>query len=321
MKTQSLVLAVGFILFLTACKKEDNEKNGASGQSMEYSSLADFYSRNGAMLQTYAVDASTGGSFTTPQGTLVTIPPQAFRTMSNGMVTGSVTVQFKDIYKTSDMLLSDKPTNLITGAPLKSGGEFFIKAIQNNEPLKLESSTGILIDQPVANTAGNDSADFGMRPFLGNQAIDSSGDAIFGWKQCFGCSVTTQAASYLYSLYQFSTPEDSGTWCNSDDPTFFGAYTQTTLTIHPSNVDDTLEVFLIFQGLNSMIHVYNFSNFDFVYQFAPLGLSCTIVGISVKNGKLHSCFTPITITNNSTVDITVSETTTEAFRETLRALD
>src|ERR1700679_670982 len=87
-----------------------------------YSSMNDFFAKNGVAMQTYTINAATGGSYTTAQGAVVTIPYIAFMNSTYQLITGNVTINFKDIYRKSDMLLSDKPTNLDTGAPLKSAG-------------------------------------------------------------------------------------------------------------------------------------------------------------------------------------------------------
>ena len=91
---------------------------------------ADFFEKNGVQMQTHTIDATAGGTFTSPQGTVVTIPANAFVTGGGAPITGNVNIEFKDIYKKSDMLLSNMSTQTATG-PLKSAGEFFIKEIND----------------------------------------------------------------------------------------------------------------------------------------------------------------------------------------------
>lgn len=66
--------------------------------SDNYSSLKDFFAENEVSLQTFTVDGTNGGTFTTPQGTKVTIPANAFVTDGGISVTGNITIQFKDFY-------------------------------------------------------------------------------------------------------------------------------------------------------------------------------------------------------------------------------
>jgi hypothetical protein len=69
-----------------------------------------------------------------------------------------------------------------------------------------------------------------------------------------------------------------------------------------------------------MVHVYS-DGTDFPYQFAPLGLDCTIVAVGVKDKKLYSAFVPITIGNNQTVKFSLNQTTTDDFKAQLNLLN
>ncbi len=62
------------------------------------------------------------------KGTLITIPANAFVTLGGFPVTGTVNIEYKELYKKSDMLFSDKPTVLFDGSPLKSGGDIFYQS-------------------------------------------------------------------------------------------------------------------------------------------------------------------------------------------------
>lgn len=70
-----------------------------------------------------------------------------------------------------------------------------------------------------------------------------------------------------------------------------------------------------------MVHVYNDVGNAFPYNYAPVGLPCTVVAIGVKDGKVYSSFTPITISANQTVSFSMSETTTADFKSQLAALN
>ena len=72
-----------------------------------------------------------------------------------------------------------------------------------------------------------------------------------------------------------------------------------------------------------MVHLYSTdSNGDeFSYLYAPVGLSATIVTIAEKERKIFASFTPITISSNQTVNIDLTETTTQDFKTKLKALD
>jgi|ERR1035437_1330323 hypothetical protein len=317
MKKLIKLICIIAIVAIVSCKKKDSTpvtNNPTTTAVDNYSSMADFFSKNNVVMQTYTINATTGGSFTTPQGTVVTIPALAFLTQSSVLVTGNVTIQFKDLYKKSDMFLSNMPPMFYGVAPLKSGGEFFIKAISNNAGLILNTGKCITVAQPATLTGGLDTTNI-QQPFVFQP--DSA-----MWAPTGIDSVGYIANSYVFSLYQMNTPVDSGSWCNSDNYSYFSAYPQTLLTLHPN---DSISVygtvsFLIFSNLSSMVHVYD-DGTNFPYYYAPQGLQCTLVAVGVKSGKLYSSFVLITISANQTVNFSLTETTTDAFKTALKALN
>lgn len=306
------ILVRTLVLFAIAlnisCEKEFSES---------YLTIDEFFERNGVAMQSYVINGSTGGRFTTPQGTIVTIPANAFRDPSGSTVTGNVTVQFKDIYRKSDMLLSNMPTNTISGKPLKSGGEFFIKCLVGDYTPYLGPGEYISIEQPAALTNGTDTVN-AMQPFVFFDSLSSS-----GWVPSRGDSVRQTAGSFIYNLYNFNSPVEQGSWCNSDNATFFNAYPQTNLTLQQldAGAGYGTQVFLIFKNIASTISVSMDSPGSFPYRYAPQGLECTLVAFEIKDDKLYAAFVPIKITANLKVNFSLSPTTVEQFKSSLRALD
>lgn len=318
MKATYLISKLGITLVLIgtifiSCKKDKLDINETNPDN--YSSMSAFFNTNGVKSEFFSFQDSAGGTFTSAKGTKITVLPNSFIDASSNVVTGIVTLEFKDIYDKSDMILSDKPTNTQWGI-LKSGGEFFVRVKQNAETLNLAPGKSITFEQPL-NGLPLDSV---MLPFvLGN---DSAGLPAWNWTSTDSINYT--ATSYIYSMYNFNSPIDSGTWCNSDDPYFFQAYSQTSLTIHPTDnpTQYNTNVFIIFSGINAMIHVYLDSpSMDFIYNYAPIGLDCSVVAIGVKEGKLYYDIKNTTISANSTVNVSLSEITTEALIAKLVALN
>ena len=310
---KAFITLVGIILIISfiSCKIDNFSITD------NYASVNDFFEKNSDPVSTYTVDAGSGGSFTTAQGSTVTIPPGAFVSASNTTVTGNVTIQFKDIYKKSDMLFSNVPAETFYGYPLKSGGEFFIKAFSNNSAVDLVPGKKITVTQPANLTGGFDTVNKQI-PFV--MVNDSIGR---GWETTPADSIFNSTQGYVFSFYQFRSPLDSGSWCNSDNASYFSAYTMTNLILHPNDSvnEYATTVFLLFSNLSSMVHVYYDSYSGFPYNYAPQGLPCTLVALGVKNGTLYSSFVPITITANETVSFTLSKTNTNEFKNQLKALD
>lgn len=314
-------------VLLFGCTKDPIVYGSASDN---YTGFYDFISKNEVKIQTYIINATAGGTFATPQGTTVIIPPNAFVMQSGTPVSGNVTIEFKDIYKKSDMLLSNILPVTTSGQLLKSGGEFFIKALSNGTPVYIEPGKMIDIKQPINLTGGPDTA---MEAFMGqfeNFSIPTGWflapmDSMVGPGPMAYTSMDTvaqQANYYVFSLYQFSAPATSGSWCNSDNPVFFQNYSTDSINII-ANDDPVVygtEVYLIFTGINAMVHLYK-TGLTYPYYTAPLGLQCTVVAVGFKDGDLYSAFVPIMIASDQTVNFTLSKTTTSAFISQLNSLN
>jgi hypothetical protein len=311
--------ALMIIVFITinSCKKKDNAISTST--NMTYLSLEDFHKKEGAPIQTFVIDAAAGGSYTSPQGTKVTIPPNTFFYYNSQPVVGEVTIKFRDVYKRSDMLLTglSTSTGMDNDVMLVSGGMFYIKATQNGEALTKNFSPTITVEMPRT----QDTID--MSPLVGIDTVINNENWMFWVSDPFVDSFQT-ATSYIYQLYNydFGVLTDSGSWCNSDNSSYFDAYPQTPLhvNVEQSDTNDT-EVYLFFTTVNSMVHVYQiWTPGFFPYDYAPLGFQCIIVAVQVKNEKLYASFQPFVIGSDTSVTLFPQQTTIAAFEAQLDAL-
>ncbi len=94
-----------------------------------------------------------------------------------------------------------------------------------------------------------------------------------------------------------------------------------TMTATDNVSDYGTNLYLIFSSVNTVIRINSFVNNPFIYQYAPTGLNCTLVAIGYKDGKLYSALKPIAIANNTNVSFTLSETTDQAFKDAVNALN
>lgn len=312
MKTTLKLMVITTIVLVASCKKENNSLPG-SGSTDTYTSVHDFLAKNAEPSKTYMIDAAKGGFFISPQGTKVIIPANAFVTQSGSAVTGIVNVEFKDIYKKSEMVFSEKPTVQYDGRPLKSGGEFYLNVTSNSNVVSLANGKKIDVKLPIALT-GN-TIDTAMKAYNITE-VDTAGT----WKPAPFDSVKYEAAIYVYNLYQTKS------WYNCDDPTFFYHKTQTTLTFHTNDNSDQynegwFHCYIVFKDVNSVVKHIIYKTGENPYYYAPVGMQCTVVVMGTKDGKLYSSFTPITIGSNQTVNFSMSETTSDVFKSKLNALN
>ena len=182
------------------------------------------------------------------------------------------------------MIMANMPTTS-NGRLLESGGEFQIVASQNNKSLKLAPGTFIQIDFP---TAGRDMN--GMQVFNGVPDADENIDWVLNSNP--GNFVVPD--SLLFSGAKLFA--DNINWINCDkfinDPTV-------EYTVYPGNAPsgDSTNVFVHLTGRNSVVKMNWTRGLDYFNSNTLLPVPSSIVGISVKNGKLHASITPVTIVN------------------------
>jgi hypothetical protein len=333
----SLFLLAIILISFVSCKKDKLEevsiiKSGPPTQPYN-TPLSNFYNALGVAEQTDTISGTAGGTFTTPQGTIVTIPPNAFVNLDGTPVTEKITIKFKDIYKKSDMLLSNAPSQTALG-PLKSAGEFFIMGLQakDNSPVSIAVGKNIFVQQPSMGKA----MDTLMTPFELNPTILSTTNNKI-WQPVSVPTFTVIKTDtirfppqlhpdvYIYGMYQFKTPNNTGSWYNTANSNYFLSTPKTNLTIHP-NFDTTgyyINIFLVFTNVTSTVAVYKNvkSNASFTYQEAPLNEKCTVVALATKKDTIYSSFIPLTISADKIINFELVKTSPIAFKTALRALD
>ncbi len=101
--------------------------------------MNDIQSNREEALQTFTIDASLGGTLIGEQGTNLVFAPNNFQLSDGSPVSGSVTVELLEVFGKGDMALQRVATNGKNDQgeveTLISGGEVFIRADQNGEPV------------------------------------------------------------------------------------------------------------------------------------------------------------------------------------------
>lgn len=171
MKKTSLfsTLLAAAILFSTACKKsETSEQPEDTGRQ----AMTGFFKQNAPAFQSFTINAGTGGTITTTKGTKFYISPNSLVDASGNIVTGNVTISVKEVGKASEMILSDRPAATGDGKMLQSFGEFFIKAQQGNNELKLRADSAIRGNVKPANAGAQLPRDIPM--WRGDSAVNTA---------------------------------------------------------------------------------------------------------------------------------------------------
>jgi hypothetical protein len=260
-----------------------------------------------AMKQTFTLDA-TGGEIEGEDGTVVSFYGGSFFKSNGDPVTGNVTIELVEIYKKSQMLLTNMTTQGIDAsgniATLVSGGEFYVNAKQGDEQLVLNGS--FQIAAPVDNTGGLDQ---GMKPFIGVEQCEE-GVCKNVWRQQ---DRDMKIGETTYNIFQ-----NQFGWTNIDrwysDPR-----PKTTLFVDvPEGYDNTnCSVYLSYDGEPTALA--SFDRYDSEtelftehYGQVPIGLEVHFIMVSVIDDQWYYAIKPATIGADHVETFTELQPTTEA---------
>jgi hypothetical protein len=285
-------------LLLTSCKKDDDNAtpNGAQLNSF-------FESNVNSNMQTFTVNASTGGSVVGNKGTRIYIYPGSLTDMSGNPVSGNVTVQLVEIFDRASMVMMNKPTNgkLPNGntSTLISGGEYFLKITQNGT--ELSTSTGVLVSIPTDNTGG---VDLNMSLFDGAMELGN-----FWWNQVEDSVPVMQDSIGGTWTTTYQILDGNWGWTNVDrfydDPR-----PKTTIKVRlPEGYDNTnSEVYVTYDGeptaLASMDIFTEDGYFSEHYGLIPIGLEVHFIVVTMIDEQLHYAIQGATITDGHVQNIT-----------------
>ncbi len=302
-KTRAVLGILILSLFLfSSCKSDENEEENPTPDGV---ALKQRFKNNRAnALQTFTLDAGTGGTVTGTQGTKVIFPANAIG-LNGTPITGNFTVELIEIYGKSAMVLQDKSTKgkKFTGEEeaLLSAGEFFINAKQNG--VQLEVLNPITVQsRDVA--PGEFEA---MQVFRADDDID--GDAI--WKETDedGDGENDNATGregpgpngtfVLYSVFDMSRFG----WTNLDR---WGGYTGQLTDLYVDVPDgfngDNAAVYLSYDGENGLakMDIYDETLQMFSEHFGriPVGKEVHFIMVTEIAGQINYAIQAATIVDN-----------------------
>ncbi len=268
--------------------------------------------------QVININATSGGEVYGVEGTILHFPANSFLHQNGDPVTGSVTIELVEIYDKTKMLLTKMPTNgkRPNGdvETLISGGEFYINAHKNQEPLQLAN--------PIQIFAPTDNFDNQMVLFTGqdNDCTDDDLECDVVWEE------NEQGA---LEIIQREGPNGAGVtgyggfisnfgWTNIDrwynDPR-----PKTILQVDvPDGYDNTnCNVYVTYDEeptALALLDIYDTETglFSEHYGLIPIGLEVHIIFVSVQEGQYVYAIQAATIEEDHLEIIGTTSTGTEA---------
>jgi hypothetical protein len=288
-------------LMLAACQKEKQPAistgNTSSGQLKAASPISSFFANNqNNATQHFFVDPQVGAHLYGSQGTELIIPANALHDGNNVVLTEQVTVSLNEIYSLSNMVLSNIPTEALSGAAITTGGAFSVEfSTASATPVTFVVGT-IHAIVPGANTGGVDAA---MTIWKGGTSNIQAGDN--AW--------TDQGTvpQIVGNTYDFPLPAQQ--WVNVDR-FYTGDFAPWRVVMPQGFNPSNTEVFVAMNGIKNRLvslDVYEAAaasgswSEDIPYS-AP-GQQGNIIVVNIQNGQLRTKIQPFTVGANSTVQV------------------
>lgn len=272
------------MLLLTACR-DDDENQSEAPTPEEFQSLRQAALDN--ITQNFQLDFSSGNAFvTSEQGVELYI--SSCTNASGTQTTGTVDLEYVEIFDRGTMLVTNKPTMGISPSGeegiLISGGEFYFNATENGEQL---NACGISARVPGNLTGG---IDFNMTQWTGN--IDADGDLT--WVTTPNIFMEMDSSTY----YPFT--EEFG-WMNCDifwdDPR--------------PRTDVTIQVPVDYDNTNSSVYFSiagEPSSLGYIGGAYPIGLEAHFIFVTAEDDDWRYAVQSVTISENEVITFTLDDT-------------
>jgi hypothetical protein len=136
----SLTIIALATMVMLSCKKSDT----TPAVDDSYDS---FVKANTDAVQTFTIDAATGGTITAKRGTKITFPPNAFANPDNSITTGNVLVTVKEALLKKQWILESLSTTTSTEM-LVSGGMLDIAPRRQSDGVEVKLAAAMLVPTP-----------------------------------------------------------------------------------------------------------------------------------------------------------------------------
>ncbi len=152
-------------------RRKENRRVDLIATTYYFTSFADIKNRlQQEQNQEISFQNSKGKTITTPKGTILEIPSDAFVFEDGSIPTGKIDFQIKEAFKASDWFLNNLSTETIDGKLLQTAGMVYTDATSEGRKVKLIEGKSIKITIPSESKPIND-----MELFYGQQHDQSEG--------------------------------------------------------------------------------------------------------------------------------------------------
>jgi hypothetical protein len=332
LKLSYVALASAMVIMGTqSCNKKDD------GPATNYNSPAEVLADLAPDVQSFTLDVSKENVITGEDGTVITIPANAFVDANGNPVQGVVTMDLKEVLSLGDQFTSGAFA-VSDGKLLNSGGEFYLKFTAGGQELTLADNKSIDVQIPTDNVDSNMTVYTGTTVSNNPLENDTSGSTV-NWQVAVD-TTTNDSATYkdpselyfatemyvmkIYELYQNG-------WYNVD---YYANYDELlhdgkcSVVVADNKDDEEIELAFqfIYKGFNSVCTLYSWDkktvvgeqNFElsgyWVKNQTPV---LVVMGVGKKSKKLYFGKVSVQITEGVEAKVQLNSISKEALSQEL----
>ena len=279
-------------------------------------------------------------------GTRIIINPSDLITQSGGEINDSIKIELKELTNQYQMAMANAQT-VSNNRLLESGGAYFIEITTQGVKVKLKPKKKIKIRFPIL-SKGNMSLFSGNRDSLGrlywrqedinfknkrdilkelemlqlrliNEMNDEArvqgyGPITKSLKNKIDSLRSITNVDRLYPEIEFGNLE----WINCDKFLDIDNKTDLMINFSPSEKIKTANIYLIFRDMNSVMQEYYIDakekKTNITFQNIPLGANVKLIAYALKDNKIFSYSSNMTIKQKETLSLTMNETNEKDFK-------
>lgn len=343
-------------IVLTSCNNQQSTSADISptfDTKAEAQNLNDLLDRYAEPSQMFTISSSKPTQVKGKQGTTISINPDDLTTESGEPIGDKIQIELKELTNQTELLKSNAQT-VSNGQLLVSGGAYYINMTSDGKQLKFKEGKNMAVEFPKQ-TEKEMFLFYGQRDSLGSMEWQQSAET-FKTKPSQPQPETitksnTKKKSQIELILDYMESDTSSTsmtkeekeerervnkvnekvysaikinsfgWINCDR--FFDIQNKTDLLVNfnPSDSISSANIFLVFKDINSVMQSYCFSSNGKTYNDGfsdiPVGYKVKLVAYTIKNEKVLSFASNITIKDKQTLTLSMKETSDDELKKLL----
>lgn len=283
-------------------------------QKKQPNTLEEFFLRNGVHEQCFTIDTAKPAYITGEKGTELFIDPHSFVDMTGEAVEGSVQIHLKEVFRKSEIVLTNRPTTS-QDKLLETGGALDIRATQNYMPLNL--SKELMVEIPVSTRVANPLAMDIFRGTTSRRGLFAA-QPTFDWIPSDKSQIRLRRSGNR-SVFELALRELE--WINCDY--FFRTKeARTMVTAQYDNVSPLREqtAFLVFHDINAVARMYSKGDNRFTMFNLPVNHSATLLVFGLgQQGGMYFGKEKLEAISNEIINVTLHAVPEQEVVERIKA--